>query len=205
MGNHPSRCLCCGYLLLADGDTVSWRLAKSLDKLREQVNKAAPKRSKASDGSIGDAAHRARGSKSDHNPNSKGVVTAIDITHDPKNGCDCHKLAEALRLSKDPRIDYVIFAGRIFSSHVSPWAWRKYTGSNPHNKHLHISVKDAKADGVGEWAISAKPEFRIVAAGKTIEGFVKDGVSYAPVRALGEALGFTVDYDPEANVATVKK
>ena len=33
---------------------MAWRLAKSLEKLRSQVNAKHPKRSKASDGAIGD-------------------------------------------------------------------------------------------------------------------------------------------------------
>ena len=67
-----------------------WRVAKSLDRLLDQVNQMAPGRSKASDGAIGDPRHQTQ--KSDHNPHvtdgSIGVVTARDITHDPKHGCD---------------------------------------------------------------------------------------------------------------------
>lgn len=125
---------------------VTWRLAEALLKLREQINAAYPKRSKVSDGSIGDTAHSPRAS--DHNPDANGIVNAIDITNDPANGCDGAKLAEALRLSRDPRIKYVIFAGRIFSSKKQPWVWRPYDGVNRHDKHVHISVQND-----GEWTI----------------------------------------------------
>jgi hypothetical protein len=67
------------------------RIAKSLDVLRSQINKAHPNRSKVSDGWIGDTAHAARAS--DHNPNSGGVVTALDLTHDPAHGFDSWKFA----------------------------------------------------------------------------------------------------------------
>jgi hypothetical protein len=77
---------------------ATWRVSKRLEKLRAQVNAAAPGRSKASEGTKGDDAHAAR--RSDHNPDSKGIVRALDITHDPKNGVDSEKLAEALRLSR---------------------------------------------------------------------------------------------------------
>ena len=134
-----------------------WRLAKSLEKLREQVNARYPKRSKASDGTIGDAKHASR--DSDHNPWIKdgktGVVSAMDLTHDPKGGFDVHRFADHLRTTKDPRIKYVISDGRIFSSTKSPWTWRSYTGSNKHTVHMHISVAEAKAlyDDARNWNI----------------------------------------------------
>lgn len=140
---------------------MAWRLAKSLETLRGQVNAAHPKRSKASDGTIGDAAHSSRAS--DHNPNSAGVVQAIDITHDPASGCDAAKLAGALVASKDARIKYIIWNKRIVASYATggamPWAWRPYTGSNPHDKHVHVSVSDdaAKYDDAKPWLIDAKP------------------------------------------------
>jgi hypothetical protein len=50
-------------------------------------------------------------------------------------------IANQIRLAAkagDKRIAYVIFEGRIASSRMG-WRWRKYKGSNPHNKHCHIS------------------------------------------------------------------
>jgi len=134
---------------------MSWRVAKSLMRLREQVNTRHPKRNKHADGTIGDAAHTSRAS--DHNPWVKdsgvGVVTALDLTHDPGNGFDAHAFAESLRIAKDRRCKYVISNGRIFSSTTSPWVWRKYTGSNPHRSHVHISVLAEKHhyDHEGAW------------------------------------------------------
>jgi peptidoglycan hydrolase-like protein with peptidoglycan-binding domain len=129
------------------------RKAKATEQLLEQVNEAAPSRSKQSDGWIGDEAHRDR--KSDHNPNAKGVVQAMDFTHDPAGGCDSYKLAEALRTRKDPRIKNVISNHRIFAGEAgpNPWLWRKYTGSNPHSLHVHVSVVDDPKlyDDESEW------------------------------------------------------
>jgi peptidoglycan hydrolase-like protein with peptidoglycan-binding domain len=130
------------------------RRAKSLDKLLEQVNAAAPGRSKLSDGWIGDAAHAA--SKSDHNPNSAGVVQAIDITHDPRGGLDSYALAQALVNGRDARVKYIISNGRIVSGAggPSPWVWRAYGGTNKHDHHVHVSVVDTAAqyDDVKPWA-----------------------------------------------------
>lgn len=114
---------------------AAWRLARALEKLRAQVGAKAPNRSKSADGSIGDQAHRAR--KSEHNPNAAGVVRAIDITHDPAGGFDSYRFAEMLRVKADPRIYYIISNGKI-ANPGQPW--RKYTGSNPHDHHVHISV-----------------------------------------------------------------
>lgn len=129
------------------------RLAKALVALRDQVNAKWPARSKASDGWIGDRAHSSR--RSDHNPNEAGVVCALDITHDPVHGLDAGKLAEALRASRDPRLSYVISNGRIANPRIQNGAWRKYAGANPHNKHCHISVKQAPSvyDDQRPWAI----------------------------------------------------
>jgi hypothetical protein len=124
---------------------MDWRLAKSLTQLRDQVNKAWPKRNKSYDGTIGDAAHASR--TSDHNPyvfDSKGqpVVRAFDITHDPASGCDAGAIAHSIVASRDPRVRYVIWNRKISNPDVQSGAWRAYSGSNPHNHHCHVSVSE---------------------------------------------------------------
>lgn len=137
--------------------SLAWRVARSLDKLLEQINTLAPKRSKVSDGSIGDPAHSSR--ESDHNPDPFGVVRARDFTHDPENGADMNDIAAALVASRDPRIKYIIWRQRIVSSTINPWVWRTYTGTNPHDHHMHISVvPDARADQTAEWELFRKDE-----------------------------------------------
>lgn len=129
---------------------MSWRAARGLWKLREQVNTKFPNRNRGSDGFIGDRAHASRAS--DHNPVG-GIVHAWDATHHP-GYLDVHALAEKLRLSRDPRISYVISNKRIFSSTKSPFTWRKYTGSNGHTGHMHISIRrNPHADDAREWKI----------------------------------------------------
>lgn len=133
---------------------ADWRVANSLDKLLSQINAKWPTRDKSSDGSIGDSAHASR--SSDHNPwVDDGVVTARDYTHDPAHGFDSYAFADHLRETKDSRIKYVISNSRIFSSETSPWVWRKYSGSNPHDHHVHVSVMPEKKlyDSVAEWDI----------------------------------------------------
>jgi hypothetical protein len=130
---------------------MAWRVAVSLDVLLAQVNAYAPRRSKASDGSIGDAEHATR--DSDHNPwYGPGIVTARDFTHDPAGGLDCQWLADQLVASRDPRIKYVIWNRRIIEQ--GGWQWTGYSGPNPHTAHLHLSVTpNGSCDDPRPWAI----------------------------------------------------
>lgn len=132
---------------------MSWRLARSLETLRAQFDEAYPDRNKASDGTIGDEDHQNR--QSDHNPwYGPGIVTAIDITHDPEHGVDIDKITDELAASRDPRIKYVIANSLILDSRPgnSPWQWVAYSGSNPHTRHFHLSVvADERCDDASPW------------------------------------------------------
>jgi hypothetical protein len=131
---------------------VRWRLSTSLSLLLGEINSRAPMRRRRYD-ALGTSQHRPRiGARDLHLPNPRGVVTAIDITHDPRRGCDCNVIAEALRESRDPRIETVIWNGRIFSSRFKPWLWRAHRGSSC-VKFLHIAV----VDEAKPWAVSHRP------------------------------------------------
>ena len=116
------------------------RLSKALIQLREQADDAYPDRKRDSDGTIGDARHQTR--KSDHNPDpDSGYVRAIDLDADfDKSSSTAAYVADQIRIAakSDKRIAYVIFNRKIASAR-SLWKWRKYTGVNPHTKHIHIS------------------------------------------------------------------
>lgn len=147
---------------------MAWRVAKSLDVLLAEVNARAPKRSKASDGSIGDPAHASR--TSDHNPDRHGIVRARDFTDDPRGGHDSTRFMEFLRRSRDERIKYAIDdqgtgKGRMFSSYSTStrkaWEWGPYSGPNTHSIHGHVSVvADSRADSTRPWgwATATTPE-----------------------------------------------
>jgi hypothetical protein len=143
-----------------------WRMAKTLDTLLAEVNASAPKRDKRSDGGIGDAAHATR--TSDHNPwivnGAYGVVSARDFTDDPANGFDAHAFADWLRQQAKAnkvggRVKYIISQRRIASA-IDNWAWRAYTGINPHISHVHVSVESAvsKYDSTAPWGWYPKPK-----------------------------------------------
>lgn len=115
-------------------------LAPSLDNLRDEVDKRWPNRSKASDGWIGDPAHASR--PSDHNPNGRGSVNALDIT---SRGIDVPALIRAA--IKHPSTNYVISRGLIYSRSRG-FKPVTYTGSNPHTTHVHVSIVQTRA---AEW------------------------------------------------------
>jgi hypothetical protein len=112
--------------------------APALVKLWAQVKAKFPHRNTEDDGMLGDARHQAR--ISDHNPNAAGIVTALDLTHDPRHGFDSYAFADYLKEQKDLRIKYVISNRRIWMAQRSK-GWQPYRGQNPHDCHVHISVR----------------------------------------------------------------
>jgi len=109
-----------------------------------QATAIAPLRMKASDGLLPSNAHLKQSPASDHN-----TGLAVDLTHDPKNGIDCEEIFE--KLKEDKRVKYLIFKRIIWSKEKSKLGNRRYTGSNPHNKHLHISIESAMATDTSPW------------------------------------------------------
>lgn len=192
---------------------MDWRAAESLLVLKAEINAQFPNRRKQSDGIIGDAAHASR--NSDHNPwvvdnKGKHVVTAMDITHDPENGLDSERLAEALLASRDPRIKYVISNRKIASGAdgPQPWVWRKYNGANAHNHHVHLSVEDTQKlyDSVEAWdlKIGEAPKANPVNTVQKLP-LLRKGDHGQGVDLLQEALnnyGFALKKDGDFGAAT---
>lgn len=106
-----------------------------------QATALRPKRKKASDGLLPSAAHISQSPNSDHN-----TGYAADLTHDPENGIDCFEIYE--KLQSDKRVKYLIFRGKIWTLKNGEY---RYTGSNPHNKHLHISINNESGNDKSEW------------------------------------------------------
>jgi len=109
-----------------------------------QATALKPLRKKLSDGLLPSAAHQKQSPNSDHN-----TGLAVDLTHDPKNGIDCADIFE--KLKDDKRVEYLIFNGFIWSKPKAKQGNRKYTGSNQHTKHLHISIKEELAADTSPW------------------------------------------------------
>lgn len=126
---------------------MGWTVAPALKKLIDETNAKWPNRSKASDGTIGDKAHKAR--KSEHNPDDKGRVLAADITLD---GVDREMWLDAV--IGDPRVHYVINERRIYSRTYN-WVSRPYNGPNPHRGYAHVSLRNKLSENSSE-AVVAK-------------------------------------------------
>lgn len=129
---------------------MSYYLAPSLDTLRDEINARWPGRDKKSDGWIGDIGHQ--GTTSDHNPNSRGSVNAIDIDED---GIDLQAVFAAVK--KHPAARYWIYERKLYHR-LRGWKPEDYKGTNPHDKHAHLSIeqdRDAEQDR-RPWGI-AKP------------------------------------------------
>ena len=109
-----------------------------------QASALRPKRKKASDGLLPSKAHISASPNSDHN-----TGYAVDLTHDPKNDIDCVGIFQNLK--EDKRVKYLIFKGKIWSRDRAKEGDRKYTGSNQHNSHLHISINDGMGKDTSPW------------------------------------------------------
>lgn len=175
-----------------------WRLAKSLETLRSQVNAAYPNRTKVSDGTIGDAAHAA--TASDHNPNAYGVVCALDLTHDPKNGFDAHALADHIAENPPRELKYIISDSRI-AGDFTDWNWGWYEGINPHSSHVHFSVGDGvdgssrpPYDSTKPWNINTK-EVEVIGNKNHVKVLFKQFVNREPTATeIKDYSGKTLEY-----------
>lgn len=101
-----------------------------------------PARLRTFDGIMGDAAHQKR--KSDHNDGN-----AFDLTHDPPHGVDCQLLSR--QVINDRRVTYVIWNGQIYNRSLAAQGWRTYTGPNPHNHHMHVSIEAVSRADLSNW------------------------------------------------------
>ena len=128
-------------------------LAPSLVVLRAAINTVAPNRDKASDGWIGNEDHCP--GTSDHCPDSDGMVHAIDVDVDFRSPyVTASKLVNLLL--GDPRLQYIIWNRTIWSR---TWGWtaKSYTGDNPHDKHIHFSIRHTASaeQSLSSWGLGA--------------------------------------------------
>jgi hypothetical protein len=111
-------------------------LAHNLDNARHAIWLAWPG---TVVGWVGDQSHAA--GRSDHNPDSRGIVHAIDPM---VTGEKAEAVVRAAVGRSD--VEYVIHNRTIWSRNYS-WSARQYTGSDPHTDHVHVSGKHGNVGG----------------------------------------------------------
>ena len=138
------------------------KLCKGGEKLRAQIDARWPNRDRRSDGWIGDKAHADRVSQ--HNPDSEGIVYAIDIDEymgkgPDRNGKTAQRLANELvayALSGLPganRVKYVVYENKLASGTYPRYFWQWRKGSWGHTQHIHISFTTAAKRDSTVWPL----------------------------------------------------
>lgn len=158
---------------------------------------------------IGDANHKP---PSDHLPEADGSVDASDFMVRGKFDREAARwLVRTLVKYKDPRIAYIIFEGHIISSTVSPWMWRDYGGSNPHDDHIHLSVNDKHESDRSEWKLSEEMRDNSLSLSGFTLPVLKYGESdsdfggYDLVRRAQRQLGVSADGEYGSQTASAVK
>lgn len=126
--------------------------APSIRVLQKQLTDMYPNR-KLPDWVKGDSAHATQ--KSDHNPNSRGSINAVDVR---EGGWAANVFRDRLITNKDGRLNYVIHEGLIWER-KNGFRPRQYTGANAHKDHVHVSILQAEwaENDVSPWNLGVKP------------------------------------------------
>jgi hypothetical protein len=118
-------------------------------------------------GTIADGNHSTNPDVTQHAPDRGGAAPGDDrgevdgadfMLGKGVTEADLSELFNGLVASRDPRILYVIHNRVIVSSVVEPWKRRKYSGSDPHTGHVHLSVNDKYDANRADWKWEARVE-----------------------------------------------
>jgi hypothetical protein len=149
-------------------------------------------------GTIGDQAHRAE--VSDHNPDQWGYVCAADPMIGPHfTEADAEDLFDRITAfirGGDRRAAFIVYNRRIVSSTVQPGVIRKYTGSDPHTGHVHLSVPhSSNPRPTTSWDLfpQGKDDKLTPAQMEELATMVADKVVTHPLGRSGPNLGMDVE------------
>lgn len=131
---------------------MGWVLVPPLKEAFNQLNAEFPNRDRRTDGTKGNEEHAVR--TSSHNPDETGKpefsdhdgvdeVRAIDIDKDLRHSTVSMEMVVQLwvkqcRAGLMPWVRYIIHHGRIWHRRDN-FTTRKYTGSNQHTEHVHMT------------------------------------------------------------------
>lgn len=133
------------------GGAMAWYLNLALTGFRNAVNIKFPARDKTSDGTIGDEAHAQR--QSDHNPDLDGSVDAWDMDVDlrtPNTAAEIEHLKSVFERHESS--GYWIH-NRQIASRSNNWVRQTYTGTNPHDMHVHWNTRGSFENSTAPWVL----------------------------------------------------
>ena len=141
------------------GGPMAWFVNRAISNFRKAVNAKYPHRDKATDGTIGDAAHA--GTSSDHNPDPDGSVDAWDMDVE-LNGAGKPYAADVEALKKvfqaHEASQYWIHNDQICSRNDG-WKRRSYAyagpGRNKHDKHVHWNTRQSHENSNAPWVLTS--------------------------------------------------
>lgn len=136
-----------------------WTAPGSIRSFGDQLDRDYPTRPKTSDGTVASKIHDSVNPTSDHRPHpitGPGIVRGLDGSVTTAMG---DQITESLRLSRDPRIKYVIWNRRSFRPPT--WQWVPYPGA-PHDHHLHLSTVTSKDSDVSPWQLKGDDDLALL-------------------------------------------
>lgn len=179
---------------------TTWHLAPCLVQAHDLIVQRWPAASRALDGTIGDAAHQGR--ESDHNPNERHTVDALDVDTNQHQDHPRHVPSILAAAMLHPSVNYVIHQRRIFQR-IDVFRPRVYNGINPHTGHAHIScIQSAAAETSAQpWAILAAFPAWPGVMGKGIKAPTQARQLQAFLNAWGSSLALDGVFGPATDAA----
>ncbi len=150
-------------------------LNPALTAWRTAVMRRFPGKDTASDGGRADNVH---GATSQHQADADGTVDAYDCDDDLRHplasagSSNERRLQQAMKedFEQDPhdRGQLWIHNRLIANRDVGDWRQRTYTGSNPHDKHIHFETRQSRESIAREWPMPRTDAVIAELEGKTV-------------------------------------